>query len=136
MNNPPCANWNVWEGLECEGEEDFGVLTLFIRDNFQEEDLHLFEGYTRVWFTREFRFYSFAVAALAYGLKVCIEVTPDSLEDLPEILKAKATLYLVLPSGLKPTDFVKNGDSFSETVTRLNKKKTNKKLYYKDRRIK
>lgn len=136
MNNPPCANWKIWDGLECEGDEDFGVLTLFIRDGFQEEDLQLFERYTRVWFTREFQFYSFAVAALAYGLKVCIEVTPSSLEDLPEILKAKATLYLVLPSGLKPTDFVKNGDSFSETVTRLNKKKTNKKLYYKDRRIK
>lgn len=136
MNNPPCSKWSIWEGKECEGKEDFGVLTLFVRSKFNIEDTKLFLKYKRVWFTREFTNYSIAILALGYGLKVCIEVSINNWHRVPNILKEKATIYFVLPVELKRTDFIKNGNSFEEQIISLRVTKTNKKHYYKDRKIK
>lgn len=53
MKIPPCASWNVWTGLEIEGNQGLGENTLFIRHCV---DWRRYTNKTikRIWFCHEF----------------------------------------------------------------------------------
>lgn len=56
-NQPECAKWNLWRGVEIEGQTDVGVPTLFVRNATKVEIFSALDsGYklTRVWLCEEF----------------------------------------------------------------------------------
>lgn len=132
---PKCSKWNIWRGAECEGEEDFGKSTLFVR-KMGLNDVFLFQAYKRIWFTKEFKNKVIIRKALKMNCKVCLEVTSETINHFDNALLSKCVVYLKLPKKIKEGDHIKFGEPFSETLIKLKVNKTKKSLYNSDKRIK
>ena len=58
-NKPPCADWQMWTGLEIEGHSERGAVTLFVRGGniFKAiAENPLCKQVIRIWLCKEFLF--------------------------------------------------------------------------------
>lgn len=131
---PSCSKWSLWVGKECEGEEDYGEPTLFVR-SMKNDDAILFETYKRVWFTKEFKNKRLIRKAIESNCKVCLEVTCETLKAFDSKILSQCVVYLKLPKAIKYGDHIKVGSPFSETIIKLVSNETNSNLYHSDVKI-
>lgn len=137
---PDCAHWRIWSGPEVEGQIDLGKKTLFVRDGFNLTDHEeLLLQYQRVWFCKEFvteKNYGRIRYVIDSGRNVCIEVTTEMLETVPEDILESAQLYLKIPVRLKDGDHVCVGYDFVEEAFMMGDgQRTEPSLYNNDVRI-
>ena len=121
--NPPCSKWQVWSGVEVEGQSQRGEPTLFIRAIPPEwNPLHWQRvtknkdgslKFKRVWFCAEFTDWEHVRFAMRTIPTVCVEVKAIDAWPPADILK-NAVIYLKLPLTLKPGDHVCVGQPFED----------------------
>jgi len=137
LKKPECSKWKVWIGRECEGNEDFGHVTLFVRSHCSEKFLKqcLKEyGINRVWFTKEFTNNKVINSAIKLGVKVCLERTFSQAKRMSSYQKRKTRVYLTL--GNVNFDFIKVGLPYREYVIEPNFIITETQQYFEDAQIK
>lgn len=122
MNLPRCAYWQVWSGVEIEGEDSLGVETLFVRGTFtsiSHKDYEILKRFKRVWFTRDFFDMNTIIDAINLGLEVALEVYLEDVNDLPIVVKEKAKLYVVIPYDLPEGTHIKCGEGYKEFMGKI-----------------
>lgn len=151
-NKLPQSEWKIWKGKEVEGTKGVGEMTLFIRSlegyNLTEESDVAFlaerSKCKRVWFTKEFLVWCWAIAKNWKILEniakhfetVCLETEPKDLDSIPLKFRKKFTVYLKVNSVLKKGDFVCVGRPFEDEAFEVGKgKKVNPKDYAGDIKI-
>ena len=137
LKKPECSKWKVWIGRECEGNEDFGHVTLFVRSHCSEKFLKqcLKEyGINRVWFTKEFTNNKVIKAAIELGIKVCLERTLSQAKKLSSFQQRTTRVYLTL--GEVWFDFIKYGVPYREFVIEPTPIQTMTPEYFEDVKIK
>ena len=145
MKKPPCADWSVWTGIECEGDDTTkGRTTLFIRalpGVTAETDitpLRFGERAQAVWFCKEFRNWQVLenIANCFPKGAVTLEVSPTTLGLVPHRFLKAYRLFYKLPVQLKSGDFVCVGHAFHDESFRIGTgDRAKPDMYLNDQRI-
>lgn len=121
---PECAHWDVWFGYEVEGTVERRQETIFIRRlrKISLEEVHKGHPHVyRVWFCKEFRDFVTIRRAFQYWSSVCLEVTYDELELIPEDLRRDCRVYLKIDFKLKRGDQVCVGSPYRDEAFEIGK---------------
>lgn len=140
MNEPPCAEFKVWVGLEIEGSTGLGSPTVFVRSMdgypeslvinpvelsdyldehaqrfYHDHVIHLRKGLVpRIWFCKEFRDWGFIESCVESYETVCIEFTAEEYirgaEPPTAYLRERTRPYIKL--GKPSSYFVRRGSHF------------------------